>query len=76
VLEHVVAHPGERFGLSELARATGLSKPTCLGIVTTLTENGWLECSGADRSYGVGPALVATGRLARDAVAGAEAAAH
>ena len=73
VLDQVLAHPGRRFGLSELARAAGLSKPTCLGIVTTLTAAGWLACD-ADTRYRVGPALVAAGRLARHAVPGAEVA--
>jgi DNA-binding IclR family transcriptional regulator len=74
LLDHVAAHPGERFGLSELSRTLDISKPTCLGIVTTLTETGWLDCDPDDRTYGVGPALVSAGRLARQAVPGAQAA--
>jgi DNA-binding IclR family transcriptional regulator len=74
LLDHVLAHPSRRFGLSELSRTLGISKPTCLGIVTTLTETGWLDCNGASRTYGVGPALLAAGRLARRAVPGAEVA--
>src|SRR5690625_7321263 len=42
VLEFLAAHPGEQFGLSELARRLQVSKPTCLGIVTTLTRTGYL----------------------------------
>lgn len=76
LLDHLVAHPEERFGLSELARAVGLTKPTCLGIAGTLTDLGWLTCDAESRTYGVGPALVAAGRLARRAVPGAEAAEH
>jgi DNA-binding IclR family transcriptional regulator len=74
VLDHFAAHPGQRFGLSELARSVQISKPTCLGIVTTLTETGWLECDSQTRTYSVGPALVSAGRLARRAVPGVEAA--
>jgi DNA-binding IclR family transcriptional regulator len=76
LLEHVAAHPDERFGLSELSRALDISKPTCLGIVTTLTESGWLHCDSHSRAYGVGPALVAASRLARRAVPGADIAEH
>lgn len=65
VLDHLAGRPGERFGLSELARAVKLSKPTCLGIVTTLTERGYLTCDGAAKTYGLGPALVTLGALAR-----------
>jgi DNA-binding IclR family transcriptional regulator len=74
LLEHVAARPDERFGLSELSRALGISKPTCLGIVTTLTDSGWLSCDPRSRAYGVGPALVAAGRLARRTVPGADVA--
>ena len=74
LLDHVAAHPGRRFGLSELSRSLQISKPTCLGIVTTLTENGWLDCEPRSRSYAVGPALVAAGRLARQVVPGADVA--
>jgi DNA-binding IclR family transcriptional regulator len=74
LLDHVVAHPAERFGLSELSRTLQISKPTCLGIVTTLTETGWLDCDPQTRSYGVGPALLSAGRLARRAVPGADVA--
>jgi DNA-binding IclR family transcriptional regulator len=72
LLDHLAAHPEERFGLSELSRALQISKPTCLGIVTTLTETGWLDCDPDTRTYAVGPAFVAAGRLARRAVPGAD----
>ena len=42
VLEFLARHPHDRFGLSELARRVDLSKPTCLGILTTLTDAGYL----------------------------------
>jgi DNA-binding IclR family transcriptional regulator len=74
LLDHMVAHPGEEFGLSSLSRALDISKPTCLGIVTTLTETGWLVCDPDSRGYRIGPALVSAGRLARQAVPGADVA--
>lgn len=52
-------------GLSELSRAVDISKPTCLGIVTTLTQRGRLSCDPRSRAHRVGPALEAAGRLAR-----------
>ena len=64
LLDHMLAHPGERFGLSELSRTLQITKPTCLGIVTTLTETGYLTCHPVTRAYTIGPALVAAGRLA------------
>jgi DNA-binding IclR family transcriptional regulator len=70
----MVAHPGEQFGLSELSRTLGITKPTCLGIVTTLSDTGWLVCDPESRGYRIGPALVSAGRLARQAVPGADVA--
>lgn len=74
LLEHVLARPEEQFGLSDLSRDLRITKPTCLGILATLTEAGWLVCDAESRAYGVGPALVATARLAQRAVPAAEAA--
>ncbi len=48
VLDYLVARPGLRFGLSELARELELSKPTCLGILTALTDAGYLIRDPAD----------------------------
>jgi DNA-binding IclR family transcriptional regulator len=74
LLDHLLAHPGEQFGLSELARAVDISKPTCLGIVTTLSDLGWLVCDAESRAYRIGPALVSAGGLARRTVPGAASA--
>lgn len=68
VLNFLARHPHDRFGLSELARRLGLSKPTCLGIVTTLTEAGYLVRDGQDKSYRLGPALIALGHTAQESL--------
>ena len=65
VLDFLVAHQGRRFGLSGLARDLGLSKPTCLGIVTALTAGGYLVHDPVTKAYGLGPALIAAGRAAQ-----------
>jgi DNA-binding IclR family transcriptional regulator len=44
VLDHFVAARGRRIGLSALARELGISKPTCLGIVTGLAAAGRSRC--------------------------------
>ncbi|MEU7632204.1 helix-turn-helix domain-containing protein [Nocardia sp. NPDC049220] len=66
VLDFFVEHRGKRFGLSELARALDLAKPTCLGILTELTAGGYLVRDAHTLSYGLGPALIAAGRAAQD----------
>jgi DNA-binding IclR family transcriptional regulator len=74
LLDHVLAHPQQSFGLSELSRTLGISKPTCLGIASTLTDHGYLRWDPVHRAYGVGPALVAAARLARRATPAADVA--
>ena len=77
VLDHLVAHRNQRFGLSELARNLGISKPTCLGIVTALVEGGYLTRDSVTKSYGLGPALIVAGRAAHEGFAiGAVASRH
>lgn len=61
-------HPGRSFGLSELARRLGLNKATAYSMLVTLTESGWLVRDPVDKTYRLGPALVAVG----DAAAGLE----
>ncbi|QBJ97949.1 MarR family transcriptional regulator [Rhodococcus sp. ABRD24] len=65
VLDYLVARPDKRFGLSELARALDISKPTCLGILSALVAAGYLTRDGASKLYGLGPALIAAGRAAQ-----------
>ncbi len=65
VLEFLARHERERFGLSELARRVGVSKPTCLGIVATLAESGYVLRDDRDKTYRLGPALIPLGRAAR-----------
>ncbi len=68
VLDFLARHPQDRFGLSELARRLGLSKPTCLGIVTALTEADYLIRDQRDKTYRLGPALISLGRTAQESM--------
>lgn len=68
ILDFLARHPHEQFGLSELARRLNLSKPTCLGIVTTLAEAGYLVRDHADKTYRLGPALIALGHTAQESM--------
>jgi DNA-binding IclR family transcriptional regulator len=69
VLDYLTARPNERFGLSELSRRLGISKPTCLGIVNALARRGYLVRDPADLTYRLGPALIAAGRSAQGSFA-------
>ncbi|MDN3357690.1 helix-turn-helix domain-containing protein [Actinomadura sp. DC4] len=74
VLDHFVAARGRRIGLSALARELGISKPTCLGIVAGLTAAGYLVRDPRTLTYGLGPALIAAGRVAQQGFAAGDVA--
>jgi DNA-binding IclR family transcriptional regulator len=68
ILDFLARHPHDRFGLSELARRLGLSKPTCLGIAATLTESGYLVRDAQDKTYRLGPTLISLGHTAQESM--------
>src|SRR6478735_10250796 len=68
ILDFLAKHPQDKFGLSELARQLNLAKPTCLGIVTTLTQSGYLVRDAADKTYRLGPSLITLGQLAQESL--------
>jgi DNA-binding IclR family transcriptional regulator len=68
VLDFLAGHPHDRFGVSELARRLGLSKPTCLGIVTTLADSDYLVRDAGDKTYRLGPALISLGHTAQESL--------
>ncbi|MGB3352010.1 MAG: helix-turn-helix domain-containing protein [Mycobacterium sp.] len=68
ILDYLAGRPRERLGVSELARRLGLSKPTCLGIATSLTEAGYLVRDAADKTYRLGPSLITLGHRAQESL--------
>lgn len=74
VLDFLAARPAERFGVSELARRVGLTKPTCLGIVTSLCDTGYLVRDPADKTYRLGPSLITLGHRAQESLRASPAA--
>jgi DNA-binding IclR family transcriptional regulator len=68
ILDFLARHADQRFGISELARRLGLSKPTCLGIVTSLTDAGYLVRDSGDKSYRLGPSLITLGHRAQESL--------
>ena len=68
VLDFLARHPHDRFGVSELARRVGQSKPTCLGIVVTLAESGYLVRDPVDKTYRLGPSLISLGHVAQESM--------
>ena len=68
VLDFLARHPHDRFGLSEIARRLDLAKPTTLGIVTTLSESGYLVRDSHDKTYRLGPSLITLGSIAQESM--------
>ena len=65
ILNFFADHPGQAFSLTDLVRALKLSRATCHGLLTGLTEAGYLFRT-ADKHYLLGPAIVAIGEVAKD----------
>ncbi len=54
------------WGLTELARATGLAKSTTYRILRVLAAHGYLAQDGSTARFRLGPTLVGLGRLAQE----------
>lgn len=65
VLNFFAEHPGQAFTLTDIVRALKLSRATCHALLTGLVEYGYLYRT-SDKSYVIGPALVAIGRIANE----------
>ena len=68
ILDFLARHPHDRFGLSDLARRVKLSKPTCLGILSTLAESDYLIRDAQDKTYRLGPRLISLGHIAQESM--------
>jgi DNA-binding IclR family transcriptional regulator len=64
ILDHLAAHDGERFTLSELARDLGMSKATCQAVLLALLEGAYVRRDEARKTYALGPALASVGSVA------------
>ena len=67
VLEHLVAHPGEAFSVSELAREVGMPRATCDAVLLALAERALVDRRDPDLRYTLGPTCIAVGDAARAA---------
>lgn len=57
-------HPREFFSLSELARRLDLNKATAHGMLGALSDAGYLFRHPVDKTFSLGPAIVALGQAA------------
>lgn len=65
ILNFIADHPGQAFALTDLVRALKLSRATCHALLTGLVDVGYLYRTG-DKTYVLGPALAAIGRVAAE----------
>ena len=64
VLNLLAAHPDTAFSLSEMCRRLDINKATAHAMLTALADSGFLLRNPRDKSYTLGPALIALGSAA------------
>jgi len=64
VLNHLAAHPDHAFGLSELCRRVDINKATGHALLAELTDAGYVVRDPVEKSYALGPRLLAVGLAA------------
>ncbi|MYW00540.1 helix-turn-helix domain-containing protein [Streptomyces sp. SID3343] len=67
VLELLASRPAHPFSLSDITRALGMSKATCHAVTSSLAGADYLIRNPADKTFTLGPAVVAAGRAAEQA---------
>lgn len=65
VLNHLASNPYEQFTLSELSRELDLNKATAHALLATLVDAAYVIRDPSDKTYSLGPALIAVGNAAR-----------
>jgi DNA-binding IclR family transcriptional regulator len=73
LLDAVVRRPGHDHSLAELAKETGISKATALGILNELQDAGWLIRDPVQKTYRPGAAMLAAGAAADEGFAAVHA---
>jgi DNA-binding IclR family transcriptional regulator len=64
LLNFLAAHPDDPWSLSELARRLDLNKATAHAMLTALTEAGYVLRHPVDKTFTLGPAVIAVGNAA------------
>lgn len=63
LVEHLAAHPTDERTATEISRATGINRTTCLSLLLALHERRWVQRRPGNR-YALGPGLVGIGEAA------------
>lgn len=63
LVEFLASRPSEELTATEIARATGINRTTCLSLLLALQERRWVQRRPGNR-YALGPRLVSVGESA------------
>lgn len=64
IIDFLASFPEQEFTLSEIMRATKINVASCHAVLATLTDCGYITRCPKQRTYTLGPALVAIGQSA------------
>jgi DNA-binding IclR family transcriptional regulator len=62
IIEFLSLFPERGFTLSEIVRATQINIASCYAVLNRLTERGYLTRSPDEKTYTIGPSLIAVGQ--------------
>jgi DNA-binding IclR family transcriptional regulator len=62
IIEFLAMFPERGFTLSEIVRATQINIASCYAVLNRLTERGYLTRSPDEKTYTIGPSLIAVGQ--------------
>jgi DNA-binding IclR family transcriptional regulator len=66
VIDLLAAHPTESFTLAEITRRTGINPASAHALTAVMLKSGYLQRHPTQKTYSLGPALVASGVAALD----------
>src|SRR5271165_1671284 len=64
IIDFLAAFPGRAFTMSEIARAAKINIASCHAVLSALISRGYLTRDADQKTYALGPALVAIGKVA------------
>jgi DNA-binding IclR family transcriptional regulator len=62
IIEFLSLFPEQSFTLSEIVRATQINVASCYAVLNRLTERGYLTRTPDEKTYTIGPSLIAVGQ--------------
>lgn len=70
VFDLMTMHPNERFSLTEIARRTRINPASVHSLLAVLVRAGYVQRHRSHKTYGLGPAMAASGSVALEQLPG------